>query len=302
MNATKTMKATLIGVLAGLAGAAQATENVNMTFSKPTNTAAETVKVKFAPGGEVSVSIPAPCSAVQKRDLIKAALIAAGYDVPATGDGTNQLKVQYLTTGTKVTFDPGKTGEKADEVVGKNAKDATIAFSAPFFEPIDAEGLPSIFTAGIVTDVGTLNAQVSAAELNFQTDGPIICQALFQRLAPRAPQYGAHINYAGDRLEVYFDPAYTVTTGGIIFGTSSLSEGASGGVTFQTIEPPSCFGDVNGDGLVDLLDLSLLLGAYGAELGDPHYNPDADLDLDGDVDVTDLSLILAEYGGICSDD
>jgi hypothetical protein len=86
----------------------------------------------------------------------------------------------------------------------------------PFFEP----GLPAIFTAGIVTDVGELTVQVSAQELSFQTDGPIICQALFQRLAPRAPQYGAQINYAGDRLEVYFDPAYTVTQGGIIFARS----------------------------------------------------------------------------------
>ena len=54
---------------------------------------------------------------------------------------------------------------------------------------------------------------IVAPELQFQTEGPIICQALFQRLAPRAPQYGAQINYAGDRLDIYFDPAYTVTTG-----------------------------------------------------------------------------------------
>jgi YD repeat-containing protein len=36
-------------------------------------------------------------------------------------------------------------------------------------------------------DPGSLTAQISSAELSFQTDGPIICQALFQRLAPRAP-------------------------------------------------------------------------------------------------------------------
>jgi hypothetical protein len=93
---------------------------------------------------------------------------------------------------------------------------------------------PAIFTAGIVTDVGELSVRLSAQELNFQTDGPIICQALFQRLAPRAPQYGAQINYAHDRLEVYFDPAYTVTQGGVIFGTTSPSPGSSG----QILLPP----------------------------------------------------------------
>src|SRR5262249_49022615 len=50
------------------------------------------------------------------------------------------------------------------------------------------------------------------------------------RLAPRAPQYGAQINYAGDRPEIYFDPAYTVTQGGIIFGTTSTSPGCTGTV------------------------------------------------------------------------
>jgi hypothetical protein len=38
-----------------------------------------------------------------------------------------------------------------------------------------------------VTDVGELTPSVSSCELNFQTDGPIICQALFQRLGPVAP-------------------------------------------------------------------------------------------------------------------
>src|SRR4029079_17071138 len=119
------------------------------------------------------------------------------------------------------------------------------------FGPLDTNQLPAIFTAGIVTDVGVLSEKISAAELNFQTDGPIICQALFQRLAPRAPQYGAQINYAGDRLEVYFDPAYTVTQGGIIFGTTSPSQGFSGTLT-TPLDPPTLNpGDYNADGTVD---------------------------------------------------
>jgi hypothetical protein len=128
----------------------------------------------------------------------------------------------------------------------------TIA-AAGHFQPFLQPGEPAIFTAGIVTDVGELAAQVSAAELNFQTDGPIICQALFQRLAPRAPQYGAQINYAGDRLEVYFDPAYTVTQGGIIFGTTSPSQGFSGTVT-SLVEPNDPPVDNNGDGIIDTAD------------------------------------------------
>ncbi|MCI0359761.1 MAG: hypothetical protein L0211_14895 [Planctomycetaceae bacterium] len=82
------------------------------------------------------------------------------------------------------------------------------------------------FTGSVLVAAGDLNADGfadiivtpqggGAGELQFRTDGPIIAQALFQRLAPRAPQYGAQINYAGDSLEIYFDPAYSVTQGGV---------------------------------------------------------------------------------------
>jgi len=55
-------------------------------------------------------------------------------------------------------------------------------------------------------------------------------------------------------------------------------------------------GDVNGDGRVDLLDLAHLLAAYGACVGDPNYNPDADFDDSGCVDLVDLAVLLANYG------
>ena len=157
-----------------------ATENVGMSFSKPTNTEAATVQVFFDPGPDVSVPIPAGTSAEGKRDLIRDALKDAGYDV-VNGAAANQLTVQFLRNGTKVKFDPGTTGELKDDVVGASVEQGNVGF-AGYFDPFDTEGQPAIFTAGIVTDVGELSTQISAEELNFQTDGPIICQALFQRL------------------------------------------------------------------------------------------------------------------------
>jgi hypothetical protein len=53
-------------------------------------------------------------------------------------------------------------------------------------------------------------------------------------------------------------------------------------------------GDLDGDGDVDLSDLSALLANYGTSSG---ANPeDGDLDGDGDVDLSDLSALLANYG------
>ena len=198
-----------------------------MTFTTPSNRVATTVKVGLAPYRDASVIIPANSTVEQKRDLIKGAIEAANPNLTVENVGNNGLKIKDIHDDTEVTFDPGKTGEADDKIACAAPSHGATGF-AGFFDPLDWNGQPAIFTAGIVTDVGELTAQVSAAELNFQTEGPIICQALFQRLAPRAPQFGAEINFAGDRLEVYFDPAYSVTTGGIIFGTTSQSQGCTG--------------------------------------------------------------------------
>jgi hypothetical protein len=55
-------------------------------------------------------------------------------------------------------------------------------------------------------------------------------------------------------------------------------------------------GDLNGDGVIDLIDLALLLGSYGTCEGDGGYNPNADIDESGCVDLPDLATLLASYG------
>ncbi len=60
--------------------------------------------------------------------------------------------------------------------------------------------------------------------------------------------------------------------------------------------PPDIEGDLDGDGDVDLADLSQLLEAYGACDGDAAYDPDADIDGDGCVGLGDLSALLTNFG------
>jgi len=60
---------------------------------------------------------------------------------------------------------------------------------------------------------------------------------------------------------------------------------------------PDCPGDLNGDGVINLEDLAMLLANYGATGAAPE---DGDLDGDGDVDLSDLSALLAVYGTTCS--
>ncbi len=56
-------------------------------------------------------------------------------------------------------------------------------------------------------------------------------------------------------------------------------------------------GDLNGDGSIDLADLSIMLANYGTTQGAAYE--DGDLDGDGDVDLGDLSILLSVYGTNC---
>jgi probable HAF family extracellular repeat protein len=57
-----------------------------------------------------------------------------------------------------------------------------------------------------------------------------------------------------------------------------------------TLGPPTVEGDANGDGVVNLADLNLLLQAFGLD------GSDADLNGDGAVNLADLNLLLQEFG------
>ncbi len=54
-----------------------------------------------------------------------------------------------------------------------------------------------------------------------------------------------------------------------------------------------CSGDVNGDDMVNLQDLNLVLANFGAN------SLDGDANLDGEVDLSDLNTVLAAFGTNC---
>lgn len=61
------------------------------------------------------------------------------------------------------------------------------------------------------------------------------------------------------------------------------------------VRPVGCTGDANLDGVVDFLDLNIILGQYGQSgAGLP-----GDLDHNGVVDFVDLNLLLGVYGAVC---
>ncbi len=59
----------------------------------------------------------------------------------------------------------------------------------------------------------------------------------------------------------------------------------------------ACAGDANGDGVVDFLDLNVVLSQYGQSGAPGSFT--GDLDDDGDVDFEDLNTVLSDYGKAC---
>ncbi len=64
-----------------------------------------------------------------------------------------------------------------------------------------------------------------------------------------------------------------------------------------TVNPVPCAGDLNGDGLVDLVDLTTLLANFGTASGATAAM--GDMDADGDIDLGDLTAFLARFGVSC---
>lgn len=288
------------GLVLTLVTSALAAENAKLTFSKPTNDRDTDVHIWFNPGRDVTVTIPADSTATEKRDLIKDALADAGYDVTTRDAGGaelpgNQLRILYLRNGTEIKFDPGATGELKDDVLASAVQQGTIAFEG-LFDPIQYDGEFASFTAGFATDFGEWSVELSAADLEFRTDGPHIAQQMWQRLAPMAWTQGVEILPEGERLVFYFDPAVTAEQGGVSFGTTSPTPGCTGGIVLAGSPCPE---DIDGDGFVGLSDLAGLLAAYGTVEGETGYNPAADINRDGAVDLSDLAALLAAYNTPC---
>lgn len=65
-------------------------------------------------------------------------------------------------------------------------------------------------------------------------------------------------------------------------------------------------GDINGDGKVDIKDVSIVGQAFGTYPGHPRWNPDADITgsvylvPDGKVDIRDVSLVSRNFGHGCT--
>jgi hypothetical protein len=76
----------------------------------------------------------------------------------------------------------------------------------------------------------------------------------------------------------------------LVIATGSVTESFTGITVSRCgiLVPPTCAGDLTGDGQVDAADLGSLLGAWGTTTGD--------LNGDGTTTAADLSVMLGAWG------
>ena len=58
-------------------------------------------------------------------------------------------------------------------------------------------------------------------------------------------------------------------------------------------------GDLNGDCVVNIMDIAIVAQAFGSNPGHPRWNPIADLDGNNNVNIIDISIVAKEYGKTC---
>jgi WD40 repeat protein/metal-dependent hydrolase (beta-lactamase superfamily II) len=70
----------------------------------------------------------------------------------------------------------------------------------------------------------------------------------------------------------------------------------SNGTLSRVIKVANLVGDVNGDGIVNMLDLYLIAIHYGEMPDNPNWDPDTDVDENGIVNMLDLYIAALHYG------
>lgn len=120
---------------------------------------------------------------------------------------------------------------------------------------------------------------------------------------------GDQLDVDGDDVADYtltdFNPSTTIERSGeltdnpLVYFSVDITPigGGSSIVAVLGVRTAPCVGDLDGNGVVDLTDLSRLLSNFGVASG--VTSGGGDTDGDGDVDLTDLSGMLSNFGSVC---
>jgi len=132
-------------------------------------------------------------------------------------------------------------------------------------------------TITIDTTAKTLSATVTITAVNSTTGGVILSKTITINLSS---SMSGSLNFVLDVPSVPFMLAASCT-----ITTSSTAS------CLVTRTP-----DLNHNGTVDIVDVSMIAVGFDATIGSSRYNPSADLNGDGKVDIIDVATAAADFG------
>lgn len=159
-----------------------------------------------------------------------------------------------------------------------------------------------------VSDTGVRNIPVSMTNFGFDSQQALLDVDSLSGLGAPFGQDGAlpsSIGATPGSVTLTFDTAGLGQSSDNAVATLGVSDENIPGATSSNltvtlaVETRILIGDINGDCMVSLTDLSSLLASFGACRGDANYSFLRDLDNSGCIDLTDLSTLLAQFGTGC---
>jgi len=153
-----------------------------------------------------------------------------------------------------------------DYIEGGNTTDNATLWYNPGSGWVQLEDTPKTLCCGGVACNGSLQGLWTSRTVSLPAT------------ADENPSFRFAFRWINNDDGIATDPSFAVDNIKV-FGTSTASE--------------LCYGDFNGNGLIDYGDMSFFLAAYGST------NPQADSNNDGTVNFSDLTTFLAVYGTEC---
>jgi glutamine amidotransferase-like uncharacterized protein len=83
---------------------------------------------------------------------------------------------------------------------------------------------------------------------------------------------------------------------GASFGEEFDDQGSDWPLMYEAIKWLVLHEDVNGDEMVNIVDLFLVAIAFGSKLGDPKWNARADVTNDGSINIIDIRMVARKFG------
>ncbi|HEY1377964.1 MAG TPA: dockerin type I domain-containing protein, partial [Gemmataceae bacterium] len=167
-----------------------------------------------------------------------------------------------------------------------SVRSMTVTFDSPVTFPSGAAAAFQLTRTGPTGPTGTV---ALTPTVSTDAQGRTVVVLTFSgQFAETNTATGVNPSLVDGKYTLTINSAAVTGAGGVALDGNN--DGTSGGD--YTLATHRLFGDVDGDGDVDLLDLNPLVPALFGVVGQPNYNPAFDFEGDGDVDLLDLNQFV----------